>query len=470
MSFFCFEFSVILLLFFIVYWSIKSLTMRNFALLCFNYLIIYLFSPYFALIVFIYTCFVYVLAFFIDTMRTKFAFLSCVFLALLFLCFFKYYAYIKDDFDALLTLLGLDFFDIDIIFPMGISFYTFASITYLRAVYEEAKKLAQDKYYQEENPALEGFFTLATYLSFFATFVAVPIMRSKDFFTQYHSQRVFGNIDLILALLLFGLVKKVLIANYLGIYSAPILNAPFDYHALELLCAAFAYSVQLYCDFSGYVNLVCAFGLMLGFTLPPNFNMPYMAKNLKDFWNRWHISLSTFIRDYIYIPLGGNKRGVFYTQVFVLIAFGLSGLWHGNTLSFLIWGLLHGVGVIWLNMLKILEIDLQDFPFVGAFITFIYVSFCWIFFYYHSLDEVRGFFIAFYQGFATSAPLYTWWLLGTFLVCFLCYPLMRGSLTFTQKCLSFIPYLIKPFILTIIIALLIVIMPAGIPHFIYASF
>lgn len=470
MSFFSIEFSVILLLFFILYWLVPSSKAQNLALLAFNYFIIYLFSPYFALIVFIYTCFVYVLALFIDSVRSHFIFLACVLFAVLFLCFFKYYAHIKDEFDTLLVLLGLDFFEIDIIFPLGISFYTFASITYLRSVYENTKELVQDKYYEESNPALEGFFALATYLSFFVTFIAGPIMRSQYFFTQYHAKRTFDSIDLIIALLLFGLVKKTIIANYLGNYATPILDAPFEYHSLELLSATFAYSWQLYCDFSGYVNLVCAFGLMLGFTLPPNFNMPYMAKNLKDFWNRWHISLSTFIRDYIYIPLGGNKKGFFYTQLFVLIAFGLSGLWHGNTWTFLLWGLLHGLGIIWLNILKLIEFDLQDFPFFGAFFTFLFVSFCWIFFYYHSLNEVSSFFIAFYQGFESPVPTYTWWLLGAFFICFISYPLMRNSINLTQKILSFIPWFIKPFVLSLILTLLIVIMPSGIPHFIYASF
>ncbi|EAJ3790897.1 MBOAT family protein, partial [Campylobacter coli] len=115
----------------------------------------------------------------------------------------------------------------------------------------------------------------------------------------------FKHANLIIILLIFGIVKKVLIANYLGIYAKNILDFPQSYNFIQLLSAIYAYAVQIYCDFSGYVDLVCAFALMLGFTLPPNFNMPYLAKNLKEFWARWHISLSTFIRDYIYIPLGG---------------------------------------------------------------------------------------------------------------------------------------------------------------------
>lgn len=470
MSFFSIEFSALLLGFFIIYWLLPSLTLRNVSLLCFNYLIIILFSPYFALIVCIYTCLIYFLSHLLDSFRTIFAFLSSVFCALLFLCFFKYYAYIKDDFDALLRLLGLDFLQIDIIFPLGISFYTFASITYLHSIYDSSKKLVQDSYYEEGNPALEGFLPLATYLSFFATFVSGPIMRSQSFFAQYHAKREFGSMDMIFVLICFGVVKKVLIANYLSIYATPILSEPFNYHGLELIGAICAYSIWLYCDFSGYVNLVCAFALMLGFSLPKNFDMPYMAKNCKDFWNRWHISLSTFIRDYIYIPLGGNKKGFLSTQIFVLIAMILSGIWHGSDYNFIIWGLLHGCGIIWLNCLKALGINLQSIPFFSAFCTFMFVSFCWIFFYYHSLDEIKDFFIAVYQGFGDTPPLYIWGFLGGLGLLFVCYPLMRGSIESCAKCLSFIPFFLKPFVLCVIFTLTIALMPSGIPQFIYAGF
>lgn len=470
MSFFSLEFSLLLLVFFVFYWLIKSHTLQNLALLAFNYCVIYLFSPYFALVVFCYTCFVHFLALFIDSTRYRFIFLGCVSLVIAILCFFKYYASIKDEVDLLLEFMGLDFFEVDVIFPLGLSFYTFASITYLRCVYETGKNLVRDTYYEEGNPALESFVGLATYLSFFATFLAGPIMRSQFFFAQYHASRTFGSIDLIITLVLFGVIKKAFIANYLGIYSQPIPSAPFEYHSLELLSGILAYSVQIYCDFSGYIHLVSAFALMLGFSLPPNFNMPYMAKNLKDFWNRWHISLSTFIRDYIYIPLGGNQRGFISTQFFVLIAFGLSGLWHGNTLNFLIWGLLHGFGIIWLNCLKALRINFDFLPFVGSFLTFIFVSFCWIFFFYHSLDETKSFFLAFYQNFTFPLPQYTLWVLGGFFIIFIFYPLMRGSMNLCQKMLSFIPWFIKPFVLSIIFTLIIVMMPSGIPNFIYASF
>lgn len=467
MSFFSLEFSFLLLGFFIVYWSITQTQIRNLALLGFNYLILTLFSPYFAFTLFFYTCFVYCLSHLIDTSKTRFAFLSCVSLVILILCFFKYYGSIKDEFDTFLVFMGFDFLKLDVIFPLGLSFYTFASITYLRAVYEARQVLIANSSY-EDNHELESFTALASYLSFFPTIVAGPILRSRFFFDQYHAQRAFDSIDLIITLILFGIVKKALIANYLGLYSSPILNTPFEYHPLELINAIFAYSVQIYCDFSGYVNLVCAFALMLGFELPPNFNMPYTARNLKDFWNRWHISLSTFIRDFIYIPLGGNKHGFLATQAFVLIAFSLSGLWHGNTWTFLIWGLLHGFGLIYLNILKALELEFPR-P-IGMASTFIYVSFCWIFFYYHSLDSVRDYFLAFLQNFSLPYPTNAWLLLTSFVLIYILYPLSKGLTEKIQNALSLIPWFIKPFVLSFVLFILINFMPSGIPHFIYESF
>lgn len=472
MSFFSIEFCLLLLGFFVIYWALP-LKLQNIALLVFNYLVIYLFSPYFALIVFIYTMLIHFLAHFISTFHSRFALLSSVCVALLFLCFFKYYASIKDEFDALLALLGLNILDIDIIFPLGISFYTFASITYLRAVYEDRAIesnliLLDSSTTTTQDKALQSFVALATYLSFFATFLAGPIMRSEFFFTQYHKQRKFGAIDMIITLVLFGVIKKVFIANYCGIYAEPILKAPFSYHSVELVCAIFAYSVQLYCDFSGYVNLVCAFGLMIGFKLPLNFDMPYLASNLKDFWNRWHISLSHFIRDYIYIPLGGNKRGFINAQIFVLIAFVLSGIWHGNTLNFLFWGLLHGLGIVWLNILRAL--NAPTLPFINKCITMLYVSVCWLFFYYHTQEELFSYFTALINGFSSPAPSYAWWLLCGFVVAFLCYPLMRDLIKRTKRLFKAIPLLLKPFVIAALFTLIVGFMPAGIPNFIYASF
>lgn len=465
MSYFSIEFSLLLLAFFALYWVLKkSYKVQNLALLGFNYCIIYLFSPYFAMIVLIYTLIIHFWALFISTMKMRFVFWGAICCAVLFLCFFKYYASIKDEFDILLSFIGLSFLEVDIAFPLGLSFYAFASITYLRAVYEGSTESQNDS-----NQALQSIIGLATYLSFFPTFLAGPIMRSSFFFEQYHRARQMGDIDLIFALIILGVVKKALIASYLEIYSSPILNSPFEHHSVELIGAVCAYSVQLYCDFSGYVNLVCAFALMLGFVLPPNFNMPYTAQNLKDFWARWHISLSTFIRDFIYIPLGGNKRGFLLTQIFVLIAFGLSGMWHGNSMNFMIWGLLHGLGIVVLNCLKALQIPPMPYR-LSSFITMCYVGFCWIFFYFHSFEQTQDFFIAFANGFNEQATMSAYITLMMFFISFLLYPFLALLLDGLTQGIKIIPWWLKPFALAIFIIPIIAMMPSGIPNFIYAGF
>ena len=293
-------------------------------------------------------------------------------------------------------------------------------------------------------------------------------MRADFFFEQFNQKRHWQNqnVNLIFTLALFGITKKILLANYLGIYVAKILDDPSSFDATTLLLGIYGYSAQIYFDFSGYVNLVCAFALMMGFRLPPNFNMPYTAKNLKDFWARWHISLSTFIRDFIYIPLGGNKKGFFLTQIFVLIAFTLSGLWHGNTLNFLIWGALHGVGTIILNLLARFHISLQRIPLLSKLITFNFVTFCWVFFYYPEFSQSLDFLSALLTPSQSAQILPLLAVLGIFVLYQLCAPLQGLCVLGLART----PTLLKPLVLALVLLVIFATMPNGIPNFIYAGF
>lgn len=463
MNYFSIEFSFIFLAFLLIYWNVKNLITQNAFLLLFNYAIILSFGGVnVAVTLLCYTIFIHFCALFIDKNKTKFFLLLCISFAILNLCFFKYYADIKDFLENILALIGIKLsHQTNIIMPLGISFYTFASITYLKAVYDN-----KDKAF---NMHLESFGNLATYLSFFPTFVAGPIMRSEFFFEQIRVKRSWNpsSIDLIFVLLLFGIVKKILIASHIENYTAPILQNPADYNFAELLLGIYGYAIQIYCDFSGYINLVTAFALMIGFQLPPNFNMPYTARNLKEFWNRWHISLSTFIKDFIYIPLGGNKKGFLLTQVFVLISFGLSGIWHGNTINFLIWGLLHGFGLIFLNTLKALNISFTNVPLLPKLLTFNYVTFCWIFFYYPDFSSAMFFLESLTKSLPIGNEAYLL-LLGFFI--FIFYQFADNLLTNCVKLLAKIPNLFKPFVIAIILICIFIYMPDGIPNFIYASF
>lgn len=457
MTYFSLEFSILMIVFFAIYWLFKAdYKTQNVLILIFSYTIYTLINPYFSLVLILYTFFIHYFALLIFVRRKRHIFSACIAFVILNLCFFKYFPSIKGSLDEILLLLGLEFLDIDIIFPVGISFYTFSSITYLVNVYKKQK--------------LESFINLATFLSFFPTLLLGPIMRSEFFFEQAYKKREFKYTNLIIVLLIFGIVKKVLIANYLELYSKTILNNPSSYNFIELLSALYAYAVQIYCDFSGYVDLVSAFALMLGFTLPLNFNMPYLAKNLKDFWARWHISLSTFIRDYIYIPLGGNRQGMFKTSLNILIAFVLSGIWHGSTINFMIWGLLHGLGVVFIHLIATTRFNLRKIPALGRFITFQFVCFAWIFFYYQSLEEAFVYLKACYENFFLIPEYKDIYILVIFAVLFMIYPLFVNFKDYCVKILDLTPLLLKPFIISFILLLVFAFMPSGIPEFIYSSF
>lgn len=457
MTYFSLEFSVMMIAFFAIYWVFKDkIHIQNLLVLLFSYLVYILINPYFALVLFIYTFFIHYFALVIFVRHKKYIFVLCLSFIVLNLCFFKYFPSIKDSFDALLEILGFGYLNVDLVLPVGMSFYTFASITYLVDVYKEKK--------------LESFLNLATYLSFFPTLLSGPIMRSKFFFSQIYKKREFKNANLIIVLLIFGIVKKVLIANYLGIYSKPILSDASSYNFLELLCAIYAFSVQIYCDFSAYVNLVTAFALMLGFELPPNFNMPYLAKNLKDFWQRWHISLTSFIRDYIYIPLGGNKEGALKTYRNILLAFIISGIWHGSTINFLIWGLLHGFGVMFLHLNFIKKINLTKTPFLSMLITFHFVSFAWIFFYYPNFDEALNYLQACVNNFFMPVSYENIYVFIAFAILFSTYRLFVNFQNYCVSILNITPLALKPFLLALILLVVFAFMPSGIPQFIYESF
>lgn len=465
MNFFSIEFTLLFLLFLTVYWSIKNIKYQNMAILVFNYtLIVVLGNFYIALVLLIYSICIHFFALWIATSKKRFILLLSIALAVLNLCFFKYFPSIKNFFEIIFKDIGFNDNQIEILMPLGISFYTFASITYLKWVYDGR---IQNSVF---NKNLQSFEYLASYLSFFPTFISGPIMRAEYFFAQFEKPRIWQpqNTGLIFILLLFGIFKKIIIANYAGIYTTEIFKDPYSFNAIELLLAIYGYSLQIYCDFSGYVNLASAFALMIGFTLPPNFNMPYTAKNLKDFWSRWHISLSTFIRDFIYIPLGGNKKGFFYTQIFVLISFGISGIWHGNTLNFLIWGLLHGCGIIIVNILQRLKISFSFLPLFSKLITFNFVTFCWIFFYYPDLSQSLDFIKAFKSNVPISPE-------NIILLClaFVIFFIYQFSIHLESFCITLfkkIPNTMKPLWLALLLIVIFAIMPSGIPNFIYAGF
>jgi len=268
-----------------------------------------------------------------------------------------------------------------IILPVGISFYTFQIISYII-----------DLYRKQVEP-IKNIFDFGFYVTFFPQLVAGPIVRASSFVPQmYTGFRLhtdeFGQG---LFLILNGLIKKIIIADYISInFVDRVFDNPLSYSGFENLLAVYGYSIQIYCDFSGYTDIAIGLALWMGFRLQINFNSPYRAANITDFWRRWHISLSSWLKDYLYIPLGGNRKGKIRTYVNLFLTMLLGGLWHGANLRFVIWGALHGlylaVHKLWLSLFPKLE---ARFRILRMAITFHLVTFTWMAFRARSMESVR---------------------------------------------------------------------------------
>jgi len=222
-----------------------------------------------------------------------------------------------------------------IVLPVGISFFTFQALSYVVDVHRRAVEPV-------------GLLDFALFLAFFPQLVAGPIVRATEFLPQLRAPRRLARSDASRAALLVGagVFKKVAVSSFLaGSIVDPVFGSPAAYSAPELLVAAYAYAVQIYADFSGYTDIAIGVALLLGFHFPQNFDRPYAATSLRDFWRRWHMTLSRWLRDYLYVPLGGSRRGAARTYANLMLTMGLGGLWHGASLTFLAWGLLHGLGL-----------------------------------------------------------------------------------------------------------------------------
>ena len=276
-------------------------------------------------------------------------------------------------------------FDISyIILPVGISFFTFQSLSYIIDVYR--KKMEP----------VRNIIDFGFYVSFFPHLVAGPIVRASVFIPQIYQEFRLSKQEFSHALFMIskGLIKKIVISNFIALNLVDrVFDAPSIYSGFENLLAIYGYGLQIYCDFSGYTDIAIGVALILGFRLPVNFNSPYKAKSITDFWKRWHISLSQWLRDYLYISLGGNRKGKIRTYFNLMITMLLGGLWHGASLKFVIWGGLHGIGLV-INKLwnSIFKSHLRP-TWIGrlfaVFITFQFVSFCWIFFRAQDLENVK---------------------------------------------------------------------------------
>ena len=311
---------------------------------------------------------------------------------------FKYLDFLVLSANQLARVLGLQhelpFFEV--LLPVGISFFTFHGISYIADVYRRDVEVCRAP------------LDMALYMSFFPQLVAGPIVRAAYFLPQLaHPSREPIPVAAALLLILGGMVKKVIIANYLATELVdPVFGAPDQYGGPDLLLATYAYAVQIYCDFSAYTDIAIALAALCGFRFPRNFNQPYRSLRLREFWQRWHMSLSFWLRDYLYKPLGGNRHGRLNTYRNLMITMLLGGIWHGAAWKFVMWGALHGGG---------LAVERMGQPWFGQrpasrfgaivswLVVFHFVCFAWIFFRAEDFT-VAAFFIR-GLGFGWGAPI-----------------------------------------------------------------
>ena len=320
----------------------------------------------------------------------------CINLGLL--CYFKYTNFF---YEMLAPLWHGTYHPLDIFLPVGISFFTFQSLSYTIDVYRKDLK------------PLSNLLDYVFYVSFFPQLVAGPIVPGRDLIPQirqplYVSPEMFGQG---VFFIVSGLFKKAVISDYISVnFVERIFDNPGLYSGLENLFGVYGYALQIYCDFSGYSDMAIGIALLLGFRFPINFNSPYKADSVTDFWHRWHISLSTWLRDYLYISLGGNRKGKIRTYLNLFLTMLLGGLWHGASWNFIVWGGLHGVALAVHKYVRSLLGRAKNYRstgwkrFFAVVLTFHFVCFCWIFFrnttFEGSATMIRQIFTAFHPELA----------------------------------------------------------------------
>lgn len=399
--------------------------------------------------------------------RTRKLLLATVVVAdLAVLAYFKYATFILNDVIGLM--LRTNFSLGSIVLPVGISFYTFQGISHAVDVYRRR--------FTMNTTLLEYFF----YLTFFPLLLAGPITRAENLIPrlrrnqQASSRMVWSGLWLIM----LGLVKKNMVSDYIGQFTTWVFDAPQTFSGFENMAALLGYPVQIYFDFSGYSDMSIGAAAILGFWLPDNFRFPYRALSLTDFWRRWHISLSTWFRDYLYIPLGGNRKGTLRMYANNFITMLVAGLWHGASWMFVIWGALHGFGLcvhkFFSRQLRITIPSTLWGNTLSWLITYVYVCFAWSFFRSQSLTQlgtmydkiIADFSWAYLSPFVYARPLWTVCLIGAMLT------YLIPERTYTRLQLRFItlPWLAKFLLFIVCVQLAIEVAQEDVQPFIYGAF
>ncbi len=326
--------------------------------------------------------------------------------------YFKYCNFFVENFNALTASLGFTLPRAEVLLPVGISFYTFKTMSYTIDVYRGHLK------------ACSSWLDYATFITFFPELIAGPIVRASVFLPQLG--RVIGPTGRRLAsgasLFLLGLTKKMLIADRVGEVADAVFSTPRIFSGATVWCGVAAYTLQIYCDFSGYSDMAIGSARMIGYDLPENFRMPYLSLNIADFWRRWHMTLSAWLKDYLYIPLGGNRGGTLLTYRNLLLTMLLGGLWHGASWNFVLWGGLHGTALaghkVWTGLRGRVPLLNRRWPLsrpLSWLLTLLFVMVCWVPFRSRSFGDTLALLkamVGFGAGQYEWLPVWLFWCLG----------------------------------------------------------
>lgn len=385
MNFVTIQFAIFLPIVFIIYWLIPD-RFRWFFLLLASYYFYMSWNPKYVFLIFTTTVLSYLAARLIGNQRFE-KFKKWILVVLIVSClgilfFFKYFNFISENVTAFLNLFALDLHPVtlNVLLPVGISFYTFQSMSYVIDVYNG--KVQPEKHFGE----------YATFISFFPQLVAGPIERTGNLLPQIKKKKKFNYNQAVdgMKLMTWGVYKKVVIADVVAVYVDRVYTDVYKYSGFDLAAVIFFFTIQIYCDFSGYSDIAIGTAKLLGINLMKNFDSPYFADSIKDFWNRWHISLSTWLKDYIYIPLGGNRCSKGRNNINLFITFVASGLWHGANWTYVCWGAIHGIALIVEKSLDKYLKPIRDSKIgrvISVLVVFAFCNLAWVFFRADSIGD-----------------------------------------------------------------------------------
>ncbi len=394
------------------------------------------------------------------------------------LALLSYFKYTNFFGEIIADISGCHFTALDIFLPVGISFFTFQSLSYTIDVYRGNIK------------PLDSLLDYAFYVSFFPQLVAGPIVRASDFIPQIRkpltiTSEMFGaGVFFIVG----GLFKKAIISDYISInFVERVFDQPTLYSGFENLMAVYGYALQIYCDFSGYSDMAIGLALLLGFKFPMNFNAPYKSRSVTEFWRRWHISLSSWLKDYLYISMGGNRKGRFRQYMNLVITMLLGGLWHGASLKFVLWGGMHGLLLVADKIWKALFPRLSPVrskgdggrsgiivSVIGWVVTFHLVCLAWIFFRCDSLDDAFAMLTQIATHFQPQIIMQWfegYWFVATLMsIGFVLHFIPQRVSALTRKAVVGMPFILQALLIVVVVYIVIQIKSSDVQPFIYFQF